>query len=200
MSGPPLEGAPDDGTCAAALEALVAFGRGLGVEVANDEVDPNHARFVGLFEGHTITLYPRVSSSFARWFTVAHLYGHMVQLSRPTPELARANALILGQGQPLAAEDVQLVYDHEREAAEIGHAFAAAAGTVTPALDGPYTRYLFADFRYLIDVIETGRRGPEHFASFWRREPTPPERILSDPRPLVDLRVMEPPAGRVFVV
>jgi hypothetical protein len=172
-----------------------------GVTVVDDFSDTDHARFVGLFEGHTITLYPRAAPEFARWFTVAHLYGHMVQMANKTPRVDRANALVLRVGELLEPDDVQLIYDHEREAAEIGMRLVSAAEPDRlREMDVAYTRFFHADFRYLINVIETGERGAAMFAKYWKREPVPRELIGADARDLVDLHSVPATTERIIVV
>ena len=71
----------------------------LGVEVEDDFSVPDHARFIGIFEDNTITLYPKVAVPFACWFTVAHLYGHMTQLLNKTPRVNRSNYLVWQLGK-----------------------------------------------------------------------------------------------------
>lgn|SRR5437667_6468804 len=173
----------------------------LGVTVVDDYSDPDHARFVGLFEGHTITLYPNAAPPFARWFTVAHLFGHMTQMANKTPRVDRANALVLRIGETLAPDDVQLIYDHEREAAEIGRGLLAVED-LNPSLemDLAYSRFFHADFRYLINAIETAERGVEVFARYWKREPIPRELIKPDPRPVLDMKDLAVSSERIVVI
>ncbi len=182
-------GLPSDSELTDALTRLRSRVELLGVHVVDDFSVVDHARFIGLFEGHTITLYPQAAPPFARWFTVAHLFGHMTQMANKNARVERANALVLRVGTTLTADDVQLIYDHEREAAEIGRALVADVDPALPVeLDVAYSRFFHADFRYLINVIETGQRGPDMFESYWRREPRPRELIGADTRPLMDMR------------
>lgn len=184
-----LPGLPDDQNTIDSLNRLHLRMESLGVNVIEDSSSPNHARFVGIFDSHTITLYPKVAPAFALWFTIAHLYGHMVQLLNETPRVQRANSLVLRLGETLSAEDVQLIYDHEREAAEIGRRLIAETEHDIPLeMDQAYCRFFHADFRYLINVIETKESGTAVFSRFWKREPIPRELIIADSRPLVDLR------------
>lgn len=192
---------PNDTEVTRALVRLRARVETLGVRVIDDDSLPDHARFIGLFEGHTITLFPQTAPPFARWFTVAHLYGHMTQMTTKNPRVVRANALVLRLGELLTAADVQLLYDHEREAAEIGRALVVDVAPELPReLDIAYSRFFHADFRYLINVIETTERGPELFARYWRREPSPRELITPDKRPLLDLRHVPITDERIIVV
>lgn len=196
-----LFGLPEGKEVEEVLAALHLHIETLGVNVVDDFSPPNHARFVGIFEDNTITLYPNSAPSFARWFTIAHLYGHMIQLLNETPRVLRANSLVLRLGETLVPEDVQVVYDHEREAAEIGRKLVALANpTLSLEMDKAYYRFFHADFRYLINVIETAESGTELFALYWKREPIPRELIAPDPRPLVDFKQMPESDDRIVVV
>jgi hypothetical protein len=107
----------------------------------------------------------------------------------------------LKRGQELIASDVQLIYDHEFEAAEIGRALIAEVEPELPAeTDVAYTRFFLADFRYLINAIETGESGPEVFARYWRREPIPRSLIKLDSRRLLDMRNVAPATESIVVV
>lgn len=159
------------------------------------------ARFIGLFEGHTITLFPDSAPPFALWFTVAHLFGHMTQMAAMNNRVKRSNALVLKRGEELASSDIQLIYDHEFEAAEIGRALVSEVESELPAeCDVAYTRFFLADFRYLINAIETGESGPEVFARFWRREPVPRNLIKPDGRPLLDMNNVPTTTESIVVV
>ena len=72
------------------LDALVRLVARWGATVTEDWNEPEGARFIGVFEGRHITLFPKYDRHFAMYFTVAHLYGHMVQNTRPTADVERA--------------------------------------------------------------------------------------------------------------
>lgn len=183
------------------LDRLRSFVEKRGVRVVNAVAPLNHARFIGLFEGHTITLFPDTAPAFALWFTVSHLFGHMTQMAAMNDRVKRSNALVLRRGEELAAGDVQLIFDHEFEAAEIGRALVGEVEPKLPAeMDVAYTRFFLADFRYLINAIETGESGPEMFARFWRREPVPRNLIKADNRPLLDMHHVPAPTESIVVV
>ncbi len=196
-----LSGLPTGAQVAPSLEKLKARVEMLGVKVVDDFSAADHARFVGIFENRTIILYPNVAPAFALWFTIAHLFGHLTQLTNKTARVNRANELVLRVRQNLTVEEIQLIYDHEREAAEIGRALIAA---VEPNLDGEmdsdYTRFFHADFRYLINFIETCEQGTAMFARYWRREPTPRELITPDSRELLDLSKIPDLNDKIIVV
>lgn len=195
-----LIGLPSDSEVSPALERLRKRIETLGIEVVDDFSTTDHARFIGIFEDETITLYPKVAPVFAQWFTIAHLYGHMIQLLHETPRVERANSLVLRLGVELSADDVQLIYDHEREAAEIGRALVAAVEPDLPLdMDQAYSRFFHADFRYLINVIETAESGTAAFARFWKREPVPRDLIAPDARPLIHIPDL-PDDDRIVVV
>ena len=196
-----LDGLPTGENVANALKKLRAQVEKLGVKVVDNYSDFDHARFVGIFENHIITVYPNLAPPFALWFTVAHLFGHITQMANKNPRVARANELVLRVKYTLAAEDVQLIYDHEREAAEIGRALLAAAETDLAAeMDAAYSRFFHADFRYLINFIETGEQGAAMFARYWRREPQPKELIAPDSRPLLNISEVGSSDDRIIVV
>ncbi len=185
----------------AELDALIATVKTFGARVEEVWDEPEGARFIGTFEGHVIRLFPKNDSHFALYFTLAHLYGHMVQLARPkTPEMERATHLVATARGPLSARDVQAIYDHEVEAAQIGRALMNHVGPVSGALDGQYSRMFFADFHYLVNFVETKELGPATFERFLRREPVPWRLIEADPRPLVDLAKFERLEGGAVVV
>jgi hypothetical protein len=192
---------PEDRLASSVLAGLRRTAESYGVAIVDDPTTTDSARYIGQLEGHTVTLFPRAAGAFAQWFTLAHLYGHMVQMAAGSPRVDRANALVRSLGVELSQGDVQLVYDHEREAAEIGRALIAAAEpALEPAIDLAYTRFFHADFRYLVNVIETAQSGPELFARYWKREPMPRALIAPDARPLVDLRLARVSNEVVIVV
>lgn len=184
-----------------ALEKIRARVEKLGVKTVDNLSDSDHARFVGIFENRTITLYPNLAPPFALWFTVAHLFGHMTQMSAENPRVARANELVLRVKYVLDADEVQLIYDHEREAAEIGRALIADVETELPnEMDIAYNRFFHADFRYLINFIETGEQGVAAFAKFWRREPIPRAPIAPDARELLEISELPVSTDRIIIV
>jgi hypothetical protein len=173
----------------------------LGVNIDENFSAPDHARFIGIFEAHTIILYPRLAPPFALWFTVAHLFGHMTQLLNKTPRVDRANELVLSTGKILLPEDVQVIYDHEREAAEIGRKLIADVEPSLPGeMDAAYTRFFHADFRYLLNFIETGEAGVKVFERYWRHEPNPRELITADSRELLNMENVPVSADKIVVV
>ncbi len=192
---------PDDEKVIHSLKILRERIEELGVEVEDDFSEPDHARFIGIFEGDEITLYPKVAVPFACWFTVAHLYGHMTQLLNKTPRVERSNYLVLQLGKTLAPEDVQLIYDHEREAAEIGRKLIAEVEPdLSIEMDSAYCRFFHADFHYLINVIETAQSGESLFELYWKREPVPREFIKPDPRALIDFNKFAPSTDKIVVI
>lgn len=196
-----LDNLPDGENVSEALKRIRARIEKLGVETVENLSDADHARFVGIFENRTITLYPNLAPPFALWFTVAHLFGHITQMAGTNPRVARANELVLRLKYTLAADEVQLIYDHEREAAEIGRRLIAEVEPALPAeLDIAYNRFFHADFRYLINFIETVEQGVEVFARFWRREPVSRDLIAPDSRELLSISDIPPTANRIIVV
>ncbi len=192
---------PDDEKVVHSLEILRKRVEKLGIEVEDDFSTPDHARFIGIFEDNEITLYPKVAVPFACWFTVAHLYGHMCQLLNKTPRVERSNYLVLQLGKTLAPEDVQIIYDHEREAAEIGRKLIAEVEPdLSDQMDSAYCRFFHADFHYLINVIETANSGTELFALYWKREPIPRELIKPDPGALIDFKSISPSTDKIIIV
>jgi hypothetical protein len=171
-----------------------------GAKVIEDWDEPEGARFIGLIDGSTITLFPKYDSHFAMYFTVAHLYGHLVQWKNPTEETKRAFALSIKQGEPFRPEEVQALYDYELQAAAIGRKVIAECGPVSDLVDRQYARFFHADFHYLVNALETGAGGPELFDRYLRREPVPWRVIEPDPNPLLDVSGMPPGAGGVAVI
>ncbi|HSI04359.1 MAG: hypothetical protein ACAI38_12615 [Myxococcota bacterium] len=192
----------------AKLDALIAKVSELGVVVEQNLVEPEGARFVGTFTGHLLTLYPKYDSNFALYFTVAHLYGHMVQIVRDSERTKRANAIlsvvldpkIYKNKRAFTVSEVQMIYDHELEAAAIGRTVMADMGKVDAELDIQYARIFLADFHYLIHVLETGEAGPDSFARFLRREPKPWNPIPPDPQPLVKVGHLKPETSTTVTV
>ncbi len=171
------------------LERLYEVARGKGVVVTEDWDEPEGARFIGQFKGREVTLFPKYDSNLAMYFTLAHLYGHMVQLVQPGPFSPKAIALASYQGPPreMSARQIQAVYEHEWEAAAIGRALIDEAGSLDLRSDLHYARLFLADFHYLIHLLETGESGVQVFERFLRREPLPWAPVPADKRPLVDL-------------
>jgi hypothetical protein len=188
----------------AKVDALIKAGERYGMTVGEDWNEPEGARFIGTFEGTHVTLYPKFDPHFALYFTVAHLYGHMVQAARadePGSERGeRAAALVASSPKLLTHEEAQCIYDHEREAAAIGRKLIAELGPVSAEEDRQYMRLFLADFHYLIHFVESGDKGTELFARYLRREPVPYETLAPDPRPLVDLRDAKKVMHKVTVV
>ncbi len=170
----------------ARLDALIKLVGTYGVTVSEDWNEPEGARFIGTFAGTHITLYPKFDPQFALLFTVAHLYGHMVQIVLDSPRSRAATALV-SKGGHFTHQEIQLIYDHEREAACIGRTLLGQLGDISRAEDQQYCRLFLADFHYLIHFLESQERGTEAFARFLRREPVPVEVLAADPRPLLDL-------------
>lgn len=192
----------------AELDALIARVRKLGVVVEENLEEPEGARFVGTFTGNVLTLFPKYDSNFALYFTVAHLYGHMVQIARESKASARANELLsvvldpkLGEKtRTFTVDQVQSVYDHEYEAAAIGRTVMADMGPVSEERDAQYARMFLADFHYLINVLETGDGGPEAFNRYLRREPKPWRPILPDAAKLIDVSHLKPDRTQTVTV
>lgn len=196
-----LPGLPIGRNVSNALERICLRVENIGINVEEDLSEEDHARFVGIFEDHTIILYPNVAPPFALWFTVAHLFGHMSQLAKKTPRVDRANELVLKVGEILTAEDIQLIYDHEREAAEIGRKLISEVESELPIeMDIAYSRFFHADFRYLINFIETGEAGIDSFAKYWKREPNMPDLIKADSRELLNLGEIDFSESSIIVV
>ena len=193
---------------ASLLKALIAKVSALGVVVEQNLVEPEGARFVGTFTGNLLTLYPKYDSNFALYFTVAHLYGHMVQIVRDSERTKRANAIlsivldpaVYKNKRAFTVDEVQMIYDHELEAAAIGRTVMADMGKVDAELDIQYARIFLADFHYLIHVLETGEGGPDSFARFLRREPKPWNPIPADPAPLVSVGHLKPEKSTTVTV
>lgn len=186
----------------ARLDALYECARRFGVLVREDWNEPEGARFIGTFKGREVTLFPKYDRNFAMYFTLAHLYGHMVQLVCPAPYSPGAIALVSYDGPPraLSPREVQSVYEHELEAARIGRALIEAAGGLDAREDLQYARIFLADFHYLVHVLESGDAGVAPFERFLRREPLPWAPIPPDERPLFDLTHARFPASQATVL
>ena len=71
----------------------------------------------------------------------------MTQLLNKTPRVNRSNYLVLQLGKTLAPEDVQIIYDHEREAAEVGRKLIEdVESDLSDEMDSAYCRFFHADF------------------------------------------------------
>ena len=169
------------------LDALIAAVKTLGARVDEIWQEPEGSRFIGTFDGHQITLFPKYNRNFALSFTLSHLYGHMVQATKPTPRSDLALAIVSRGVHPLTRDEVQSIYWHEIEAAAIGRGLMNLVGPVSDELDRQYSRMFFADFHYLVNFLETGVGGPDAFETYLRREPIPWRLIEAAPMPLVNL-------------
>lgn len=170
------------------LDQVIAAAERHGARVLRDWNEPAGGRFIGTISGRTITLFPKYDSHFAMLFTVAHLYGHLAQLTRPLDDATRrAIDLVYTQGRAFTADEVQCLFDYEWEAAVIGRSLVGEALAVDALLEAEYARMFLADFHYLVNFLETGQGGVQAFDHFLRREPRPHLPIPTDGRPLPDV-------------
>jgi hypothetical protein len=183
------------------LDAVKSAVARYGVVVKEDWNEPEGGRFIGTIDGKTITLFPKYDHPFALYFTVAHLYGHLVQMVRGGDRFREAVDLIYKVGHVFTPREVQELYAFEIEAAEIGRRLIGEIGPVSRELDGQYARYFFADFHYLVHFLETKEQGAALFERFLRREPVPWRTIEPDARPLEDCSsLVATGAGDVVVI
>lgn len=183
------------------LSAVIAAAERRGAEVVKDWNEPEGGRFIGTISGRRITLFPKYDSHFAMLFTVAHLYGHLAQLTRPIDAATqRAIDLVYTHGRPFTADEVQCLFDYEWEAAVIGRALLAEALPIDALLEAEYARMFYADFSYLVAFLEGGPAGVAAFDDHLRRTPRPHLPIPVDPRPLPDVRGLAEGAGGDAVV
>jgi hypothetical protein len=94
-----------------------------------------------------------------------------------------------------------VIYNHEREAAEIGRKLIAGVEPSLPVeMDSAYTRFFHADFRYLLNFIETGEAGDKVFERYWRHEPNPRELITADAREVLNMANFPVSTDKIVVV
>lgn len=183
------------------LRAVIAAAERRGARVVENLEEPAGGRFIGTIDGNTITLFPKYDSHFAMLFTVAHLYGHLAQLTRPPdPASTRAIELVYTRGRAFTADEVQCIFDYEWEAAVIGRALVAEALPIDQLLEVEYARMFLADFHYLVNFLETGQGGTERFDFYLRREPRPHLPVPADTRPLPDVSSLAGTAGGDAIV
>ncbi len=174
------------------LAAVIAAAERHGARVLKDWNEPAGGRFIGTISGHTITLFPKYDSHFAMLFTVAHLYGHLAQLTKPLDDATRrAIDLVYTTGRAFTADEVQCLFDYEWDAAVIGRALVGEALPVDAVLEAEYARMFLADFHYLVNFLETGEGGMERFDFYLRREPRPHVPVPTDHRALPDVSRLE---------
>ncbi len=171
-----------------------------GVPVQQIAEPQNGPRAIGNYIGRTIFLYPEGNTVLELIFTLAHLYGHIVQLaSRRTETNLKAVSLVTyafgSDGNTLIVHpkiytepEIQLMFDYESEAMEIGLALLQSQDLLTKELHLELSRIFFADFHYLIHLLETGEGGQDSFRDYVRREPTPRQPMSIDPNPIIDVR------------
>lgn len=187
---------------------LVEAAERIGVVVEFAKAPKEAGRHLGTLDADTVVLYEE-NSFPPLWFTLAHLVGHLIQRSRPTPEMYAAIELVNPYRTPgpmMQAERDQLLV-HEKEAAELGLALIMSTEGDLDRLKSPltesdldyYSRMFWADYHYLCHFIETGEGGAAVFDRFFDAE-TSFER-LSPRYELVDLREFPPaPEARKVVV
>ena len=183
------------------LTDVIAAAQRHGARVTEDWNEPQGGRFIGTIDGNTITLFPKYDSHFAMMFTVAHLYGHLAQLTRPIDaHTQRAIDLVYAKPRLFSAEEVQCLFDYEWDAAVIGRTLLSESMEVDPTTDLEYARMFWADFHYLVNFLETGEAGLTAFDRYLRREPRPHLAVPRDVRPLPDVSLLAETKGGDAVV
>ncbi len=187
---------------------LVEAAERIGVVVEFAKAPKEAGRHLGTLDADTVVLYEE-NGFLPLWFTLAHLVGHLVQRSRPTPQMYRAIEVVnpYRTPAPMTEEEVALLLSHELEAAELGLALILPTEDAAAQIESPltesdlnyYSRMFWADYHYLCHFIETGEGGAAVFDRFFDAE-TSFER-LSPRYELVDLREFPPaPEARKVVV
>ncbi len=179
------------------LEKLYATLRKYGVCISfKDPPSDSFGRYIAIFEGVNLVLFPHSNLDLLAW-NAAHVFGHMQQLLMPTDAMMRSAKLIYHalsslDGRPtpdwkphtLTEEEVQTVFDYEYEAAMIGGRLLREIGFSGQQLQR-YSRWFFADSRYLIQFIETGLCGSDVFEQMLRVTPLPHQLIPPNHQRLV---------------
>lgn len=177
------------------VSSLQRLVEGLGGVVQWEDMPQGAGRHLGTIDGDTIVLYRGVSP-FEAWFTLSHLFGYIIQRTRPTTEMYAAIELVRRPPGLMSEEEMSLMYRHEYEAACLGVGLVEETADIPRDLKAAYDKMFFADYHYLINLLNTGEGGPEVFHRFWLKEPQP------EPIPPItqfaDLKVT-PPAPAPFV-
>lgn len=153
------------------LQDAIKTAENLGATVSWKDIPEEPGRYFGILAGHSVILYTG-NSEAETIFTLAHLFGHLQQRARPTPDMYRAIGIVSparGIG-PLSDDDRELMFTHEFEAASLGLAMLDRAGTLTPEQYQHYVRMFWTDFHYLENYVETGVGGPVAFQKQWDQE------------------------------
>jgi hypothetical protein len=166
------------------LESLIQVARQQGAKVNWRDPPMDTSRHLGTMEKNEILLY-RGAGVFESWFTLAHLFGHLVQRITPTQDFLRAVKLVsyAKNPRPLTQEEKNLLWDHEYEAAQRGIGLIRMGGALNGvgvpwAYQCAYTRMFVADYEYLLNFIQTGEVGPQVFEKFYAKTVLP-----KDPMP-----------------
>jgi hypothetical protein len=131
-------------------------------------------------EGVEIVLY-RGRPSHETWFTLAHLFGHLVQRTMPSPEQTASIQLIVPErvGIPLTSTEERMVHAYEYEAARLGRGLMDETfGGQDSTRRALYARLWTADYRYLVQFVATGRSGAEEFQKYFDAAIDAPREIL----------------------
>jgi len=181
------------------VEAAESFG--VQVRVESSPAPQGTSRHLGTLEDDTVVIFG--GDFMACWFTLGHLVGHLMQRTRPTPEMFQAIEVVNPYRAPGPMTDMEesLLLSHEREAAEIG--LSLILRTLNSGVTGEdleyYSKMFWADYHYLRNFIITGEGGSDVFDRFFEGEKG--FENLSPNDGLVDLRVYPPsPLARKIVV
>lgn len=172
------------------LERLTSAAQARGAQVTWAHRPEGAGRHLGTLAGHDIVLYFE-STEIESWFTLAHLFGHLCQRTRPTDLMYRAIDIVRYDRvpAPLTVQERSDMWEHEYEAMRLGAALIAEAGGLTEGMAIEYALLCRADYRYLTEFLETGVGGDESFAKWLATVSRGPHIPIEPLYELVDLAV-----------
>lgn len=92
-------------------------------------------------------------------FTIAHLYGHLVQYTNYNKYAHLIEAVSKDKPLRLDEEFKKQFYQYEREAFRIGKGLMLQASNMTKEIDSKYFIFMNTDFNHFWSYITTGKKG-----------------------------------------
>jgi hypothetical protein len=129
---------------------------GVTVTLADDEI--SHVTIAQLRNQH-IVINTRRRDGLNCIFTVAHLFGHLIQFLSYEKYVHLTSRVEGPKPVTVDAEFRRAFYDYEVEAFGIGKGLMLECFQMSREIDSKYTLFLEADFAHFWHFITTGERG-----------------------------------------
>lgn len=145
-------------TINAKLDSLIHYLETVGVTVSLSREEAKEVTIAQLRNQH-IVINTRNRDGLNCLFTVAHLFGHLVQ-NLNYDRYSHLTSRVEG-AKPVVVDDAFRVafYEYEVEAFRIGKGLMQACFEADRELDSKYTLFMETDFAHFWHFITTGERG-----------------------------------------